>query len=337
MNSAPARNAQSKLCVLVAGMHRSGTSAVTRVINILGAAIASDLWPASIGDNDRGFWESTKVIQIHEELLQGIQSSYDDPLSLPDGWIKTKAAQRAEVQIAEFIKQEFGDSSIFVVKDPRISRLLPLWLKVLDKLKIKSVVVLPLRNPLEIAGSLRKRNGFAQAKSLLMYTHCNLEAELASRDRPRLFVSYEQLLDDWRPFAERFKTLVGPRLRPQNRYTVEIDNFLTTELHRNISSREDFKLHPEMSASAIEIFDRTTAVVNGGDEAALRGAFDRLRDTLAEADRLFRGLVVSENEKHLGVESELRREIELLRTENEAQRTQSCGNKRRIRSNESGA
>src|SRR5215470_17990760 len=54
--SAPALDART--CIIVAGMHRSGTSATARVINLLGADIASDLLPSIPGNNDRGFWES---------------------------------------------------------------------------------------------------------------------------------------------------------------------------------------------------------------------------------------------------------------------------------------
>jgi len=49
---------QAPTCIIVAGMHRSGTSATTRVINLLGADIASNLVAGIPGDNDRGFWES---------------------------------------------------------------------------------------------------------------------------------------------------------------------------------------------------------------------------------------------------------------------------------------
>ena len=53
-------------------------------------------------------------------------SSSADPLPLPDDWIKTPFARQARERLAGLIQSEFRDSSLFVVKDPRISRLLPL-------------------------------------------------------------------------------------------------------------------------------------------------------------------------------------------------------------------
>src|SRR5712671_3764877 len=79
-----------RLCVIVAGMHRSGTSAVSRVVNLLGADIASDLMPAIPGNNDRGFWESLQVMGVHDRLLGALGLAWDDPSPLPAGWLETE-------------------------------------------------------------------------------------------------------------------------------------------------------------------------------------------------------------------------------------------------------
>src|SRR5262245_28898391 len=160
---------KKRICIIVAGTHRSGTSAVTRVVNLLGADITRDLMPALAGNNDRGFWESNAVVDIHDRLLHTLGSSYDDPLPLPDRWFETDAALEARRELADEIKKDFSDSRLFVVKDPRITRLLPLWLSLLDELGIEPVVAILVRNPLEVAASLSKREGFSPAQSFLMY------------------------------------------------------------------------------------------------------------------------------------------------------------------------
>jgi hypothetical protein len=111
-------------------MHRTGTSVVARVVNLLGADIGKDLIAPDAG-NIRGYWESKSVVQVHEQLLEDLGSSSADPLPLPDDWIKTPFAGRALERLAELIKSEFHASSLFVVKDPRISKLLPLWIELL--------------------------------------------------------------------------------------------------------------------------------------------------------------------------------------------------------------
>ena len=71
-------------CIVIAGMHRSGTSAIARVVNLLGADIAGDLMMAVAGVNDRGYWESNTLFAIHHRLLRELGSRWDDPFPLPD-------------------------------------------------------------------------------------------------------------------------------------------------------------------------------------------------------------------------------------------------------------
>jgi hypothetical protein len=277
-------------------MHRSGTSATARLVNLLGADIASELMPAGQGDNDRGYWESPAVHDIHQGLLRELGSSWDDPFPLPDQWTKTSASQEAKRRLADEINKDFADSRLFVAKDPRVARLLPLWLEMLEELDVEPVVVIPFRNPLEVATSLERRDRLPTAQSMLVYIRSNLEAELASRRYRRVFIHYNELISDWQVFAEKFRKLIGPRgvLSPAES-AVEISNFLTTDLHRNRSSRAQLLDVPDIAATVVEIYDRMVEAAETNDDAKLRPSFDRLRETVGEATRLYKGLVVAEH------------------------------------------
>jgi hypothetical protein len=288
---------RSRMCIIVAGTHRSGTSAATRVVNLLGADITHKRAAAAPGINDRGYWESIAIFPIHDELLHGLGSSWDDPFPLAGGWTETSVAQLTKHRIIAEMEEDFADSSLFVVKDPRLVHLLPLWLEIFDELQIEPIVVIPFRNPLEVALSLYERDRIPMAKSNLMYVHGNLEVELASRGRRRVWIHYEQLLADWHGFAETLRTVVGPRLAiPDSETIAEIDNFLTRDLHRNRSSRERLASEPGMAAAIVEIYDRMIEAAEKGDDAALQSSFDRIRGAVAEATRLYKELVIAERE-----------------------------------------
>jgi hypothetical protein len=47
--------------LVVLGMHRSGTSALTGMLHHLGVALGEHLMPAS-ADNPRGYWEHSDVV-----------------------------------------------------------------------------------------------------------------------------------------------------------------------------------------------------------------------------------------------------------------------------------
>ena len=74
--------ASKRTCIIVCGMHRTGTSAVARVISLLGADLPKDLLPPN-AENIRGYWEPRAVVRVHHELLEALGTSRVDPLPLP--------------------------------------------------------------------------------------------------------------------------------------------------------------------------------------------------------------------------------------------------------------
>jgi hypothetical protein len=188
--------------ILVLGMHRSGTSAVTRVINLLGAELGQDLMPPAEGNNPLGFWEHRGVVEIHEELLDALGSSWHDARALPADWLATAAAKVARSKLVDTLHREFSSTQLWAVKDPRLCRLLPLWQLVLDDLNVKAHAVFVVRHPDEVARSLLARDGIPIAHTRLLWLQHMVEAEEASRDLSRVVISYDDLLRDWRGCAQ---------------------------------------------------------------------------------------------------------------------------------------
>jgi len=70
-------------CIIVLGMHRSGTSAFTGVLNILGVELGSNLMEPT-KENPRGYFEKRAVMEINDEILNILGSSWDDDFFSPD-------------------------------------------------------------------------------------------------------------------------------------------------------------------------------------------------------------------------------------------------------------
>ena len=166
-------------------MHRSGTSATTRLLSLLGSALPRHLMPPAPNDNARGFWESPRVAELHDEMLAEAGSSWDDFLPMSPGWQESSLAQRTMDKILECLREEFGDARFFVLKDPRICRLVPMWLEILRRFEAIPQFVLTLRNPLEVARSLQARDGFPLSKSLMLWIRHVLDGELHTRGQAR--------------------------------------------------------------------------------------------------------------------------------------------------------
>lgn len=193
----PSNTHSQSTAILILGMHRSGTSAVTRVVNLLGADLGSHfLSPAD--DNPAGFWEHLSAYEIHERLLTALGRNWYDMTEMPKGWLEHPAAIRAQCEVEDLIRAEFLGSPLWAVKDPRMCRLAPLWLRATANLGIKATALIVVREPREVAESLRSRDGWLHGHSYVMWVQHLLEAEAATRSIRRTLVTYESLMRDWR-------------------------------------------------------------------------------------------------------------------------------------------
>lgn len=219
-------HAAQRHAIVVAGMHRSGTSALTRTLSLRGATLPRRLLrPAP--DNEAGFWEPREIVAIHDELLASAGSSWDDFSEFPQHWFASASAGSFKTRLVATLWEEFGPAPLFIVKDPRICRIVPLWLSVLDELGAAPLFVIPIRNPFEVAASLKQRNGFPETTSLLLWLRHFLAAERDTRGFRRSFVAYEHLLSDWGKVVDgiaRDLHIHWPRRSVA--FDLEIDSFL---------------------------------------------------------------------------------------------------------------
>ena len=182
--------------IVVLGMHRSGTSAVSGCLSQLGIHLGGNLLSPIHGENDKGFWEHRGIVAIHDLLLAELGSSWDDVRTLPQGWWDSPAAVTASANLLEVLSGDLTRAGYWGVKDPRMCRLLPLWQRLFARIRVEPAYVLVLRHPWEVVASLSKRNGFSAQKSGLIYLDHMLAAERLTRNQPRVLVHYDALIRD---------------------------------------------------------------------------------------------------------------------------------------------
>jgi hypothetical protein len=218
---------------LVLGMHRSGTSAVTQLLALAGADMPRNVMP---GDehNAKGYFEPWKIAMFNDQRLRAAGSAWDDVFAFPYVPLAPDDETRWLQDATEIYRAEFGDKRFPLLKDPRVTALLPLWRQVLDRQGVDARCVIPVRHPLAVAGSLAKRNGFPVEKSVLLWTSYMLAAEAYTRDLPRVFVAYDAVLSDWKTQVNRIEAAHGAALPRLNaRAAKAIDGFLSPELRHN--------------------------------------------------------------------------------------------------------
>ena len=106
---------RARKAILVLGMHRSGTSALTRVLNLYGAALPRRMIPPN-PNNEKGYWEPKVIVRIHDELLSAAGSRWDDVLDFPAAWFASEIAQTFAIRLLG-VARRVPAAKLFVVKD----------------------------------------------------------------------------------------------------------------------------------------------------------------------------------------------------------------------------
>ena len=271
-------------------MHRSGTSALTRVLSLLGAALPKNLIGPGLG-NAAGHWEPQRLVDYHEELLVSLQSAWDDWTALDLSRLTAERHDAIKSRIAEIIDGDYGDAPLMVVKDPRICRFAPLFLEALTDAGITPECVLTFRNPLEVAQSLERRNCMSHGDASLLWLRHVLDAEIATRGSRRVVLFYGDLLADWRGEIRRMTpgesgTDEGSgRAWPQaaEEAASQIDGFLTTGQRHHAQSTADVMRDPVMAGWIAEVYDALHQLRQHPTPAAALATFDRVRGELDRA------------------------------------------------------
>src|SRR5580658_4129152 len=144
--------------VLVLGMHRSGTSAITRGLQMLGVYLGNDfLSPRP--DNPTGYWEDRNICELNERLLAVFGLNWEDVALIDDARWQEPDVESLRTQAVEYLRLVFSSHSLWGFKDPRTIRLLPFWQSVLRRLDVDDCYLVVIRNPRSVAISLSQRHG----------------------------------------------------------------------------------------------------------------------------------------------------------------------------------
>lgn len=169
---------RARRAVVILGMHRSGTSVTTNLLHQLGLRLDAELVPPA-PDNPRGFWESRRIVDLHERLLATLRRSWKDSLllaPLPDRWWLDPGIQPIRAALLSVVRSETQADGIWGFKDPRTARLLPLWRDIFAEARVEPVWVLVFRHPAAVVRSLAARNRMDPALAELLWIEHNLDA-----------------------------------------------------------------------------------------------------------------------------------------------------------------
>ncbi len=245
---------QQKRIVVVLGMHRSGTSLLTRGLETLGVSLGDRLMPAA-KDNPKGFWEDLDINALNVALLEALGHNWDTLTPVVPEDLRAPAVSEFKLRAAEVVRSKLVGTSCYGLKDPRVARLLCFWDDVFAHLKLHVTYVIACRNPLSVARSLAERNGFDREKSYYLWLEHMLASLLWSVRRDRIVVDYDLLIADPAGQLRRLAAGLGLPFDPEAPHFVEFrTNFLEDTLRHNHHQLEDFSLDRALPPGVDELY-----------------------------------------------------------------------------------
>jgi len=252
---------QTIICVL--GMHRSGTSVVSKMLSLLGAYLGPGhrtMLPTS--DNPKGFWEHTGFVDINDEILTRFGGDWHNAPEFPEGWARLPKLEDLRKRAAEIVDREFRDAPVWSWKDPRTCLTIPFWQQLLPEMQY----LICVRDPVAVARSLEKRDGFSVDKSGRLWLTHTASALRWTSGRRRLLVCYEDIMRDCEPELRRVAAFLDATARLQPQLLEDVRGFLDESLYHH---------RPRLTGSVDEpsmIFPAKSLYL------ALRGSFSRPKD-----------------------------------------------------------
>jgi 2-polyprenyl-3-methyl-5-hydroxy-6-metoxy-1,4-benzoquinol methylase len=305
--------------LMVLGAHRSGTSALAGVIQRLGVELGENLLGPQAGVNERGFGEHSDLVALHDHLLGQLGSRWDSIHPLPEKWWQSSEIDSISREISNVVERDFGNTKLWGLKDPRLCRLLPLWLNILEQRACEPSFVIIYRNPLEVTASLSRRDRMETQQALNIWLQHILDAELYSRGYPRAIISYRQLLEDWRGTMRSVGELLSLQW-PANidQAEREIVDFLDDSLRHHQLNKEALSGVPSWIRETYACLEQ--AYQNGDED--LQPQFDRLGREYRDAVSLFSPLLLSEEQKFREVDSGFKQACAIIEAKNAAEQQQ---------------
>ena len=298
-------DAKTQSAICIAGAHRSGTSMVTRLLHCCGLELGaeSELMPAQ-ADNPEGFWEHLGFVALNDELLSELGGAWDLPPKADEDFT---GAQLDRLRLkARLLIEKFAYASVWGWKDPRNSLTLPFWDQLLPG--IKTVVV--VRNPLEVAHSMWRRNGTSYPFGLRLWEIYNRRLIEASNGKERLVTHYDSFFQKPESELRRITDFIGlPDAKTRNAAALVAPRKRHT--HFTIEQLIDARVAPEAidlyrallaEASSNKAMKPSTSIASSTAEDLLPGSVSRLQtfvpERFAQIEQLYRELLEQAETRH---------------------------------------
>lgn len=264
--------------ICIVGMHRSGTSMVAHLLHDAGVYLGpEDALRRAGEDNLDGFWENPALVEVNDRILATCGGAWDvPPKKIPRSWNKRGSGLSVVRLEAMLALNEYGDRAPWGWKDPRTSLTGALWRELVPDL----FAIVCLRNPLEVALSLARRNYLSYAHGVSLWQEYNRRLlAVFPRDR-RVITHYDAYFED--PQRELARVLAAAGLDQGLAERAAPSGTVATRLrHETLTLRDvaDARLGKSITSLYAKLCDEAGWAdgTGGGDAGQVTGILSTLR------------------------------------------------------------
>ena len=281
--------------IVVLGMHRSGTSAVTRALQVMNVNLGDRLMPAAEDNSSKGFFEDIDICALNVKILKALEIEWFSLASVEAHDLETLRKKGYFLLAVELLKSKRARFPIFAFKDPRVAKLLPFWHAVFQHCGFDVSYVVTVRHPRSVAKSLAKRDGFDLDQGYLLWLDHMIKIISFSQESPCVYVDYDRLIQTPDTQLKRMSTALRLKLD-----AVEVKSFKTEfldpSLRHTVFTRDDLDIDASCLPLVREIYSAlvgltSITVTKRGRPAESQilkwtAEFLRLKPTLLYVDKL---------------------------------------------------
>jgi glycosyltransferase involved in cell wall biosynthesis len=239
--------------IAVLGMHRSGTSAITRGLQALGVELGTNLMPPVDNNNSKGFFEDLDVVNLNISLFNHLGLDWHHASPVTDSQVQDLHESGYLLKAESLIREKTNSKKPYGIKDPRLSKLMPFWKEVFQYCQLDVGHIIAFRNPISVARSLSKRDGFSFEKSYLLWLEHVLAALMNTEGANRIVVDFDLLMGNPAREIERIAKAFELPVDP-NAMLEYASEFLDENLRRNIDQPQDLAIDPRISPLICELY-----------------------------------------------------------------------------------
>ena len=279
---------------------------LTRLLHACGLYLGkkNELMPPQ-ADNPDGFWEHLGFVALNDELLNALGGAWDLPPKASESF--TGPALDPLRLKARLLIEGFDSARVWAWKDPRNSLTLPFWQDLVPGLK----TLIMVRNPLEVAYSMRERNGTSYAFGLRLWEIYNRRLIEAAGKPERLVTHYDLFFENTEKELQRIANFIG---LPHAKIGSAAKLVATKRRHTHFTI--DQLIDARVSGEVIELYraliaetsGRKTSVAKAGrrvkshDSDILPGSVSRVDafvpDRFAQIEHLYGELLAQTEARH---------------------------------------